>query len=183
MISNVLQSVSLKVIALLVLSSPAIISCQKDDSTTVEKAITLTTISGNQISMNGIWSSGCVTANNDMILNESLTFNDENLIIDIKGFDNMQCAGAAIFSEKVVITFNSAGTFSVLFNGKEVVVNKINGTAIYTDGRVEDFKQSFLIDDRSEVVFMHHAIFEDDGGNVNDEGYPIGIIPIPILKN
>jgi len=182
MIKNVLKSVSLRIIAILILSSLIVSSCGKDESIDSETTITLTTISGNELSMNGIWSSGCVEANNDMILSESLTFNNENLQIDINGYDNMHCKGATIFNELVVITFNNSGTTTVIFNGEEVLVNKIDGTASYTDGRVEDFKQLFFIDDTSGEKYMHHAIFENDGGQVDSEGYPIEIIPISIIK-
>ena len=182
MIVNVLKSKFLKNIALLIVSSLTIMSCQKDDSTTPEAELRLTTISGNEINMNGIWSTGCVAANNNMILNESLTFNNENLKIDIKGYDNFQCNGATTFSETIVIAFNYSGTTRVFFEGEEVIVNKIDGTATYTDGSVEVFKQIFLIDDNGDDIYMHHALFENDGGDVNTEDYPIDLIPISINK-
>lgn len=173
---------SLYLIVALILTSQAITSCQKDDVATSESKILLKTVSGNEISMDGIWSSGCVLANNNMILNETLSYNNKNLQIDIKAYDDMQCEGVSILSQTVTINFYSTGTVNVNFNGNQVLVNKIKGTANYSDGRVEDFKQIFFIDDSSNNLYMHHAIFENDGGQVNPEGYPIEIIAIPITK-
>lgn len=180
-ITQVLKSQSLKIIILSFLICFTTVSCQDDDIGS-PSLIMLKTVSGNEISMDGIWSSGCVEANNNMILNESLSFNNENLQIDIKGYDNLQCNGATVFSQAIIITFSSSGTTTVLFNDNLVVVNKIDGTATYSDGRVEAFKQVFFIDDTGNRLYMHHALFGNDGGEVDAEGYPIEIIPIPITK-
>ncbi|TJY38076.1 hypothetical protein [Pontimicrobium aquaticum] len=171
-----------KLLILYVLIGIFTFSCQKDDPIDIIESITLTTTSGNNINMDGVWSSGCVEANNNMILNESLIFNNKDLQINIKGFDNMQCNGTAIFNETVIISFNTTGTKTVTFEGEQVLVNKINGTAEYSDGRKETFKQIFFIDENIESKFMYHAIFENDGGQIDAEGYPIEIIPIPITK-
>lgn len=173
---------TLKVIALLILTSLTAMSCQKDDTTEPFETTALTSNSGQRISMDGTWSTGCVMANNDMILNESLSFNNKNLQIDIRGYDNLQCSGETIYNQSLVITFLNAGTTTVLFNGAQVIVNKIDGIARYSDGRVESFKQIFFIEDSGEDMYMHHALFESDGGQVNSEGYPIDIIPISITK-
>lgn len=173
---------TLKVIALLILTSLTAMSCQKDDATEPIDTAALTSNSGQRVSMDGTWSSGCVLANNEMILNESLIFSNKNLQIDIKGYDNLQCSGETIFSQSIAITFNNAGTTTVLFNGEQVIVNKIDGIARYNDGNVESFKQIFFIDDSGKDMYMHHALFESDGGQVNSEGYPINIIPISITK-
>lgn len=174
-----------KNLVIAVLTCQTFTACQSDDSIQplIEpETISLTTTSGNSIAMDGIWSSGCVEANNGTILNESLTFNNENLQIDIKGYNSLQCDGISIFSETVIINYQSPGTTTVNFNGNQVLVNKIDGTATYIDGSVEDFKQLFLIDDNGEDIYMHHALFENDGGQANSEGYPIEIIPISIIK-
>lgn len=178
-IPNVL---TLKVITFLILTSLTAMSCQKDEATEPVDTATLTSNSGQRVSMDGTWSSGCVLANNEMILNESLFFNDQNLQIDIKGYDNLQCSGETVYSQSIAITFNNAGTTTVLFNGEQVIVNKIDGIARYNDGKVESFKQIFFIEDSGEDLYMHHALFESDGGQVNSEGYPINIIPISITK-
>jgi len=182
MISSLLNSRYNKIAALLIILGPIITSCQKDDSIDITESINLTTSSGNNISMDGTWSSGCVEANNNMILNESLIFDNRDLQINIKGFDNLQCNGTTIFNETINISFSTTGTKRVTFEGEQVLVNKINGTAKYSDGRVETFKQIFFINDTTAGIFMHHAIFEDDGGQVDVDGYPIQIIPIPITK-
>lgn len=181
-IKHKLKSLSLKFIAFLFLTSQTLISCQKDDVPSSISTIVLKTISGNEISMNGIWSSGCVEANNNMILNESLSFNNENLQIDINGYDDLECNGDPILSQVIIITFINSGTTTVQFNGNQVIVNKIDGTATYSDGRVEAFKQVFFIDDTGNNLYMHHALFGNDGGEVDTEGYPTEIIPIPITK-
>ncbi|MEQ9310655.1 MAG: hypothetical protein RLN90_14455 [Balneolaceae bacterium] len=180
-ITQVLKSQSLKIIILSFLICFTTVSCQDDDIGS-PSLIMLKTVSANEISMDGIWSSGCVEANNNMILNESLSFNNENLQIDIKGYNNLQCNGATVFSQAVIITFNNSGTTTFQFNGNQVIVNKIDGTATYDDGRVEAFKQVFFIDDTGNNLYMHHALFGNDGGEVDAEGYPIEIIPIPITK-
>lgn len=162
-------------------TSITLMSCQSDEEVT-PKSVILTTVSGIEISMNGIWSSGCVAANNGQILNESLSFNNEKIEINIKGYDNLQCNGAAVFNEIITIAFRKSGTTTVNFNGKSVVVNTIDGTATYMDGSIEDFKQTFFIDDSGVELFMHHALFENDGGQVNQAGYPIELIPIAITK-
>ena len=156
-------------------------SCKEDESATPLLSTTLTSVSGNVINMKGIWTSGCVLANNNMILNESLTFEEGNLVIEINGYDNMSCTGATIFNETITITFNSPGTNTVLLDGVEVVANKIDGTATYQDGTVEVFKQLFYVDDSGDT-FMFHALFGNDGGKVDVEGYPIELIPIAITK-
>lgn len=181
-IIQVLKSQSQKFIVILFLISHTMVSCQKDDDINSTSIIMLKTISGNEISMDGIWSSGCVEANNNMILNESLSFNNENLQIDIKGYGDLECNGVPILSQAVVITFINSGTTIVQLNGNQVIVNKIDGTAIYSDGRVEAFKQVFFIDDTGNNLYMHHALFGNDGGEVDTEGYPTEIIPIPITK-
>jgi len=169
-------------ITILIISVVQLGSCQTDDSIDAPGILLLRTITNVDIKMSGLWESGCVQANNDMILNESLTFNEDNLTIDIRGFDKITCEGPPTSSQQIQITFQSSGTTSIPFDGASVIVNKIDGTARYPDGQVENFKQVFLIDDSSNAVFMHHALFENDGGQVNNEGYPIEIIPIPIVK-
>ncbi|MCW5518138.1 hypothetical protein [Muriicola sp. Z0-33] len=174
-----------KLLMISMIISPTLVACQSDDSieTLIQpEPFILTTNSGNLITMNGLWSTGCVEANNDTILSETLSFNNENLQINITGFDDLPCNGNANFYETVAITFSNAGTISVTFNGAQVLVNQIYGTATYNDGRVEDFKQIFFIDDSSNETYMHHAVTQSDGGQVNDEGYPIDIIPISIIK-
>ena len=176
-----------KVIVITILTGQTFVACQSDDSindTFIGDPTTasLKTISGNEIDINGVWETGCVQANNDMNLNESLTFNNENLVIEIKGYDNVSCDGSPNFGEQVSIIFQNSGTTNILYNGSQVIVNKVDGTATYTDGRVENFKQLFFIDDTNDEIYMHHSIFENDGGQVNTEGYPIEVIPISIIK-
>ena len=157
-------------------------SCKDEESISPPLSIDLTSVSGNVINMNGIWTSGCVLANNNMILNESLAFEEESLVIEINGYDDMSCTGTMIFNETITITYSSPGTTTVHLNGTEVNANKIDGTASYLDGRVEFFKQLFYVDDRADDTFMFHALFGNDGGKVDVEGYPIELIPIAITK-
>jgi len=176
-----------KIIVITILTGQTFVACQSDDSlndTIISDptTVSLKSILGDEVDINGIWRTGCVQANNDMILNESLTFSNENLVIEIKGYDNVSCDGAPDFSEHVNITFQSSGTTNILYNGSQVLVNKIDGTATYTDGRIENFKQIFFIDNTSDEIYMHHALFENDGGQVNTDGYPVEIIAIPIIK-
>ncbi len=166
---------------ILLLLAPAISSCSEDE-VGQDVNVILTTLSGAEISMDGVWLSGCVAANNGMILSESLTFSDENLQIDIQGFDNSDCNGTAVFNETIIISFNSPGTTRILFEDEEVTVNQIDGTATYADGRVENFKQVFLVNDTDGNTFMYHAKFENDGGSVDANGYPVEIIPIALTK-
>ncbi len=185
--NNIANSISRfsKIIVITVLSCQSFLACQSDDSIDPPLEpilIALITNSGNSITMDGIWSSGCVEANNNMILNESLTFNNENLQIDIKGYNNLQCNGTSIFSETIIINYRNAGSTTVNFMGEQVMVNQIEGSATSGDGSVEDFKQTFLIDDSGDDIYMYHALFGKDGGQVNAEGYPIEIIPISIMK-
>ncbi len=182
MSTSLLRLKYLKIALLLLATSTTSMSCQNDAQVTPESIYRLITVSGVEISMNGIWESGCVAANNGQILNEYLLFNNSNLEINIKGYDNLQCDGTAVFNEIVTIAFRKSGTTTVNFEGRSVVVNTIDGTATYMDGSVEDFKQIFFVDDSSDELFMHHALFENDGGQVNEAGYPIELIPIAITK-
>ncbi len=167
---------------LLIAAGITLMSCQKEEDTTIRPRHLLTSVTGNEVSMNGTWSSGCVEANNGFILNETLSFNNESLEIEIKESDNLQCDGPALFVETIAISFSQSGTTTVIFKGKTVVVNTIDGTATYMDGSVEKFKQTFLVDDSGAEMIMHHALFENDGGQTNEDGYPIELIPIVISK-
>jgi len=173
---------NLKIALLLLATSTTSMSCQNDAEVIPESTYRLISVSGAEISMNGIWESGCVAANNGQILNEYLLFNNGNLEINIKGYDNLQCNGTAVFNEIITIDFRKSGTTTVNFDGRSVVVNTIDGTATYMDGSVEEFKQIFFIDDSGDELFMHHALFENDGGQINEAGYPIELIPISISK-
>lgn len=170
------------VFLLLLSASLTLVSCQNENEVAPESSHILTSVSGVEINMNGIWESGCVAANNGQILNEYLLFNNGNLEINIKGYDNLQCNGIAVFNEIITVAFRKSGTTTVNFDGRSVVVNTIDGKATYMDGSVEDFKQTFFIDDSGDELFMHHALFANDGGQINEAGYPIELIPIAISK-
>ncbi|MGB5370145.1 MAG: hypothetical protein WBN18_06915 [Flavobacteriaceae bacterium] len=182
MSATLLRLKYLKIALWIVATGITSMSCQNDEEVTPESAYRLTTVSGVEISMNGFWESGCVEANNGHILNEYLLFNNDNLEINIKGYDNLQCYGTTISNEIITIAFHKSATATVNFDGKSVVVNTIDGVATYMEGSVEDFKQIFFIDDSGDELYMHHALFENDGGQVSEAGYPIELIPIAITK-
>jgi len=172
----------LKITLLLIAAIITLMSCQSDEEESQESNYTLTSVSGIEINMNGLWLSGCVEANNGQILNESLNFNNEKLEIEIKSFDNLQCNGIPALNEIISITYRKSGTITVNLNGKSLIANTIDGTATYMNGSVEDFKQLFYVDDSRDEIFLHHALFENDGGQINENGYPIELIPIAITK-
>lgn len=166
--------------AFLVAAAASLLSC--DDEPAVQEQITLTTISGNQVSMNGDWLSDCALTNTNMILKETMMFENENLRIDIYAYETLNCDGPPLSSEFVLITFSTSGTAQVLFNDEEVTVNRIDGTATYSDGRSEVFKQVFLVDDAGNDLRLYHGLFGEDGGALDADGYPTDIIPLSLVK-
>lgn len=177
-----MKALNLKTTLLLLSTMMTLISCGEDE-VKPQESITLTTISGEVINMDGVWSSDCELTNQNVILKETMTFNNGNLRIDINGYETMDCDGSPIFSELVQITFNTSGTTQVTFENEELTVNKIDGRATYSDGRTESFKQVFLIDDSGADFHLYHGLFGDDGGAVDFDGYPIEIIPLSLVKN
>ncbi|MTI37887.1 hypothetical protein [Fulvivirga lutimaris] len=155
-------------------------SCKKSDPAPTE-VLTVTTSSGNTISLDGKWLSGCVT---DMGANidETFIFEGNELIIVLSFFQESSCTELA-GSEKVTIEFEIDGTFEALLNEVPVIANKMIGTqTTLSSGITKEFKQSLYINDDNGGIFFHHARFQDDGGEQTSDGFPLELIPLKIVK-
>lgn len=138
------------------------------------------TSNGNTISLNGQWTSGCVTDMGNH-LDEVFTFEENNLVIDISIFKDENCI-ELLAKEKVTIKFYVEGTIEAQLSGESVIANRITGTqTMQSSGVTKEFKQIFYINDDNNI-YLHHARFQGDGGKQSSDGFPIELIPIKIVK-
>lgn len=142
---------------------------------------TVLTSSGNEISMDGIWKSSCLDFTN-FRLNENFNFDGENLIITIHQYSAETCENPDA-TEIVTITFQTLETIDVKLEGKVVTGTQIKGTQVSSkDGKSSTFKQTFYVDDSSGKNILYHGVFEDDGGEVSTDGYPLELHPFAIVQ-
>jgi len=162
-----------------------IFACNKSDVTGPNDTmndITLVAKSGNAINMDGVWQASCIPLEN-LFISESFTFSNESLIINIRFFDNENCLEPAVGSDIITITFSPGDTYEVEQQGAMVLANKISGTeSSSANNTTGDFKQAFYIDDSQIPYRLYHGVFEDDGGAVTNDGYPLELHPIAIVK-
>ncbi|MEO9967978.1 MAG: hypothetical protein ABJF11_19455 [Reichenbachiella sp.] len=152
-------------------------SCSEDN----ESQTSVITGAGNEISMDGIWESECLDFT-DFRLREDFDFDGDNLVITIDRSSAETC-DQIDDTEKVTITFRVVGTIEVQLDGATVLANKISGTQKSDgDGSSSEFKQSFYIDESDDTLILYHGVFEDDGGMVSSDGYPLELHPFAISK-
>ncbi|WP_420577570.1 hypothetical protein [Ekhidna sp.] len=157
-----------------------IASCKESD-VKPSLIVDVTTSNGNIISLNGQWTSGCVTDMGNH-LDEVFSFEDNNLLIDISIFKEENCSELAA-KEKITIQFYVVGTIKAQLNGESVIANKIEGTqTMQSSGVTKEFKQIFYVNDSDGALILHHARFQNDGGAQSSDGFPIELIPIDIVK-
>jgi len=157
----------------------AITSCDDDGELTI--TTTVITSMGNEISMDGIWVSGCVDFT-EFRLKESFDFNASSLVIDINQFEDGTCTDV-INNEIITIEFQVLGTIDATLNGVTVMGNKISGTETSSSNNIsESFMQTFYVDDSVDPILLYHGIFGDDGGATSPDGYPIELHPFAIAK-
>lgn len=152
-------------------------ACSEDE----EIKTTVLTSSGNEIAMDGVWQSDCIDFTN-FRLKEDFDFNGENLVITIHQYEAETCDNADA-TETVTITFQVLGTVEATLNGSTVVGNKVSGTQkSSTDTESSTFKQTFYINDDGGTNQLYHGIFEDDGGAVSSDGFPLELHPFAIAQ-
>jgi len=143
--------------------------------------IELVAASGNMVDMTGIWQT-CAEVNG-VYLHETFNFEETNLILTINIHGIANCSGPAMDTEVLTMTFQIGETYQVELAGKNVLANKITGTAISNKTNVPDsFKQAFHVDDSSTPLLLYHGVFGDDGGQLTTNGYPLNLHQIAITK-
>ena len=143
--------------------------------------IELVAASGNMVDMTGIWQT-CAEVNG-VYLHETFNFEETNLILTINIHGTANCSGPAMDTEVLTMTFQIGETYQVELAGKNVLANKITGTAISNKTNVPDsFKQAFHVDDLSTPLRLYHGVFGDDGGQLTTDGYPLNLHQIAITK-
>ena len=143
--------------------------------------IELVAASGNLIDMTGIWET-CAEVNG-IYLHEIFDFEEQNLILTINIHSTANCSEPAMDTEVLTMSFQIGETYEVELAGKNVLANKITGTAISNKTNVPDsFKQAFHVDDLSTPLRLYHGVFGDDGGQLTTDGYPLNLHQIAITK-
>ena len=143
--------------------------------------IELVAASGNMVDMTGIWQT-CAEVNG-VYLHETFNFEETNLILTINIHGTANCSGPAMDTEVLTMTFQIGETYQVELAGKNVLANKITGTAISNKTNVPDsFKQAFHVDDSSTPLRLYHGVFGDDGGQLTTDGYPLNLHQIAFTK-
>ena len=143
--------------------------------------IELVAASGNMVDMTGIWQT-CAEVNG-VYLHETFNFEETNLILTINIHGTANCSGPAMDTEVLTMTFQIGETYQVELAGKNVLANKITGTAISNKTNAPDsFKQAFHVDDSSAPFRLYHVVFGDDGGQLTPDGYPLNLHQIAITK-
>ena len=153
-------------------------ACSKEEMAVDSKSFI--THEGKDILLDGTWQSDCIQFPK-FHLKEYFVFDGDQLQIIIERYENGSCDQNAN-KEIVSIQFIKESDSQILFDNQKVNVNHISGTTSFADGSKEKFKQTIYIDDRSERTVLYHGIFEDDGGAVNRNGFPISLHPFPIKK-
>lgn len=157
-----------------------IVSCKDDDDMDPVDEPNFITASGASVTLTGVWESGCVT-DRDQNLSEILTFSGDEIDINIRFFDSESCSNE-VGTQLVTIEYRVGGTFQAVLDGQTVLANEISGIFTDDDGDSENFRQAIYVDDSGTELMMYHARFGDDGGDLNADGFPTDIIPIPISR-
>ncbi len=137
---------------------------------------------GNEVDLNGTWKTNCEVIGG-VNMKETLEFNDNSLKITIYVYNEGNCDGNPVETQIIDINFESKGEITAVINGQTVKANKISGTSTnLSTGRTENFKQTFFILEENNMLKFYHGVFEDDGGRVSGEGYPLDLHNFPFFK-
>lgn len=153
-------------------------SC-KENSIQGNKEVLFISNQGNNISLDGAWHTGCVVDNGN-ILSEIFTFTENNLLIDIRLYNDPSCV-SFIGEMSIEIEFIVDGTITVDFNNESVLANKISGIQ-RINNQEESFKQSIYAVESSGQFQLYHARFPEDGGAISGDGYPTQLVAIPFFR-
>lgn len=161
----------------LIMFSLTMMGCSEDEETKT----TVLTSSGKEISMDGIWQSDCIDFA-DFRLSEDFDFRGEQLLITIRQYNAETCENADA-TETVTITFQVLDLVEATLNGSVVTGNRVLGTQQSSNDREPStFKQTFFIDDSDGTSILYHGVFEDDGGAISSDGYPLDLHPFAITQ-
>jgi len=137
--------------------------------------------SGNLIDMTGIWET-CAEVNG-VYLHETFDFEEQNITLTINIHSTANCSAPVLDTEVITMDIQIGDTYEVELQGKNVLANKITGTAISDKtNELEQFKQAFHVDDSSAPLRLYHGVFGDDGGQLTTDGYPLDLHQIAITK-
>ena len=177
----------MKLVKSVILSAVILFAGCSDDSSVsprIDEAEKINIISslGNSINLNGIWKSNCAVAAG-LNVKETFDFNNNSLLITIDIYNNGDCGGTPVQTQKIEIDFQSFGEIEALINGKTVRANKIAGKSKeLSNGKTEDFKQTFYILEENNAFSLYHGVFSDDGGRLSSDGFPLDLHNVAITK-
>lgn len=154
-------------------------ACEINNSKASQE-ILLTTHNGKQLSLNGIWTSGCIENNNKFFI-ERFTFSENKIEVLVTYYSDSNCT-QNFENELSELEFKVDGTIEVSLIGQKLIANKVSGT-IKIGEEVNPFKQVICVVENTlyetqsnrKIISFYHASFDNVEIELSPDGYPINL--------
>lgn len=136
--------------------------------------------SGSAFAMNGIWSfSGCEPAAGGFGTSfETFEFLNNSVSLNLVRHQTANCSDAAT-QIGLEFEFSFGPEQQAILAGESVLATRVQ---MINGGTGEATSQIFYVDDRVSPARLYHGVFADDGGTVNDAGYPTQLHSAHLVK-